>query len=176
MASRSHRKVHMARPWHAGFCAAAISAAFLATTATEAHAQEVVAQEPAQPPGLAPAQAPEASAGGMNSPGAFGVGVVLTGVGAAGLGIGGWLFSKGSGACDSISRESIPSDAEIDACTSGVTNQVAGVLSMVAGGAFALAGIPLIITGAIPADSEEQPAPRIGLYVAPTSARLEVEF
>lgn len=168
MASRSHRKVHMGR-----FLSAAVAGVVLLVGTRQAQAQEAT---PAQPAPTTEGLIDQDSGGGMNSPGAFGVGIVLTSAGAVGLGVGGWLFSKGAGACDSITGESIPSDAEIDACTSGVTNQVAGVLTMVAGGAFALAGIPLIITGAIPAEREDQPAPRIAVNVGPTNATLAIEF
>lgn len=176
MASGSHRKAHMVR-------STAVATALLVSclAAFDAQAQEanpMPTQAPAPLPQVEQGDvaSPSTSGGGMNSPGAFGVGIVLTSAGAVGLGVGGWLFSKGSGACDSITGESIPSDAEVDACRSGVTNQVAGVLSMVAGGAFALAGIPLIISGAIPADSDAEPAPRIAVRVAPTSASLEISF
>lgn len=113
--------------------------------------------------------------GGMESPGLFGAGVFFTSAGIAGLATGGYFFSKGSGACDDISRSSIPSEDQVLGCRDGVIQQVGGVVGMVTGGAFVLAGLPMMIVGGTSADDE--PAPRrVTVSVGPTSGQLSISF
>lgn len=120
------------------------------------------------------AQDASTSSGGMQSPFAFALGLVLTGAGGAGLAVGGHLYSLGTDACDAIPRDRVPTDQQIDDCMASANNQVAGIVSMVTGGAFVLGGIPLVIAGAIPED--EAPKPSVVLDLQPTGARLTVEF
>src|SRR5690348_16694443 len=72
---------------------------------------------------------------GMQSPAAFGIGIFLSGVGAAGVATGGWLFASAGDPCGEIDRDSVPSDREISACQTGVNQKVGGVIAMVTGGA-----------------------------------------
>lgn len=109
----------------------------------------------------------------MQSPGLFGVGLVFTGIGVAGLGVGGYFFSQGSGACDGLSLDSLPSASAVDTCRTGITQQVGGVLGMVTGGVFVIAGIPMIAVGATP---DDPPAPRIGFAIQPTGATFDMTF
>ena len=118
----------------------------------------------------------------MQSPAAFGTGIVLSSVGAAGLATGAYLFSGGHAACDALSPSAIASDAEVGACTSAVIRQVGGVVALVSGGAFFIAGIPAIAVGAssagpsVRAKDEPDDAPRAAVLVAPTHIDLVVRF
>jgi hypothetical protein len=112
--------------------------------------------------------------GGMQSPAAFGIGLFLSGVGAAGLATGGYLFASAGDPCGEISRERVPTSGEIADCQTGVNKKVGGVIAMVTGGAFFLGGIPLIAVGATPED--EQPKTRATLDIGPTSGRFRLEF
>lgn len=112
--------------------------------------------------------------GGMRSPFAFGLGLFLAGVGGAGLGVGAHFYMDGKEPCDALPREGFPSMQQIDDCISGANRQVAGVVSMVAGGAFVLAGIPLIIVGAVPAGDSDRP--RLVVQAEPGGGRLRVDF
>jgi len=118
---------------------------------------------------------------GMRSPAALGLGIALSSVGSAGLALGGYLFSSGSGSCDGISRSQIPTEAQIDGCRSGVNQQVGGVVSMVSGGAFLLAGIPLMIVGGTSSSDDSSAAkandvPSVIFNVQPTGGQLTVSF
>ena len=119
------------------------------------------------------ARAEEAGAG-MQSPAAFGVGLVLSSIGVAGVSAGGYLFASGSGACDGISRDRLPSDAEIAGCTAGVNQQLGGIVALVSGGGFFLGGIPVMAVGATPADDVAPVA--VSLDVAPSGASLTFSF
>ncbi len=123
---------------------------------------------------LAPVPAHADEGGGMQSPAAFGIGIFLSGVGAAGLATGGYLFASSGEGCSNISRDRVPSENEIAGCQSDVNQQVGGVIGLVAGGAFLLGGIPLIVVGATPED--ERPAPKVSLDLGPTSGALRVTF
>ncbi|MBK6518112.1 MAG: hypothetical protein IPM79_30520 [Polyangiaceae bacterium] len=120
------------------------------------------------------AQDSAASSGGMQSPFAFALGLILTGAGGAGLAVGGHLYSQGTDACDAIPRDRMPSEQQIDDCRSSANGQVAGIVSMVTGGAFVLGGIPLVIAGAIP--ESEAPNSSVVLNVEPTGAQLTITF
>lgn len=122
-------------------------------------------------PGTAHAE----ESGGMESPGLFALGFIFSGIGATGLGVGGYFFNEGSGACDGISRSSVPSTAQVEQCRTGVIQQVGGGVGMATGGIFLLAGIPLMIVGALPED-DAPPAPRYGFRVEPTGAQFEMTF
>ncbi|NUO50096.1 MAG: hypothetical protein HOV80_14670 [Polyangiaceae bacterium] len=113
---------------------------------------------------------------GMQSPAAFGIGIFLSGVGAAGVATGGWLFASAGDPCGEIDRDSVPSDREISACQTGVNQKVGGVIAMVTGGAFLLGGIPLIAVGATPEDEKSSNTARVRLELAPTSGSLRVDF
>lgn len=130
-------------------------------------APEAFAQEP-----IGPLSPPEPSAG-MSSPGAFGFGIVLSLFGAGGLGAGGYFFNAGSGACDGIDGTTVPSQTQIDACTTGTIEQVGGVVGLVAGGAFAIAGVSLVIAGAIPGDPVRS---RVSFDVGPDRADVRISF
>ncbi len=116
----------------------------------------------------------EEEGGGMQSPGLFGVGLLFSGIGVAGLGVGGYFFGQGSGACDGLSTSSLPTASAVETCRAGVIQQVGGVLGMVGGGIFVIAGVPMIAVGATPED--DPPAPRIGLSIQPTGATFQMEF
>lgn len=109
---------------------------------------------------------------GMRSPFALGMGIFLSGAGTAGLAVGGYFFNAGSGSCDGISRDALPSESQVDACVGGVNSQAAGIIGLVTGGAFLAAGIPLIIAGALPEDE----APHVSLSVGPMNGSLRVSF
>jgi len=139
--------------------------AAVATTAFSA--SEACAQE-----AIGPLSPPEPSAG-MSSPGAFGFGIVLSLFGAGGLGAGGYFFNAGGGACDGIDGSSVPTQSQIDACTTGTIEQVGGVVGLVAGGAFSIAGISLVIAGAIPGDPVRS---RLSFDVGPDRAGVRISF
>lgn len=113
---------------------------------------------------------------GMQSPAAFGIGLVFSGIGAAGIATGGWLFASAGDPCGEIDRDSVPSDQAIGACQTGVNQKVGGVIAMVTGGAFLLGGIPLIAVGATPEDEKGAKTARVRLELAPTSGSLHVDF
>ncbi len=138
-----------------------------AVAATAFSASEASAQA------IGPLSPPEPSAG-MSSPGAFGFGIVLSLFGVGGLGAGGYFFHAGGGACDGIDGSSVPSQAQIDACTTGTIEQVGGVVGLVAGGAFSIAGISLVIAGAIPGDPPTRP--RMSFDVGPDRAGVRISF
>ncbi len=131
-----------------------------------------VAASVALPVREAQAQTAPAPQRGMRSPFALGMGIFLSGAGTAGLAVGGYFFNAGSGSCEGISRDSVPSESQVDACVGGVNSQAAGIIGLVTGGAFLAAGIPLIIAGALPEDE----APRVSLKVGPTNGSLVVSF
>src|SRR5688572_3941243 len=81
----------------------------------------------------------------LNGPVALLLGLRVTSAGSAGLAAGGHLFSTGMEACAALPRDVVPTEAQIDDCVGGANRKVAGVVSMIAGGAFVLAGIPLVI-------------------------------
>ena len=112
--------------------------------------------------------------GGMQSPAAFGIGLFLSGLGAAGLATGGYFFASSGEGCANLDRDRVPTEGEIAGCRSDVNQRVGGVIGLVAGGAFLLGGVPLIVVGATPED--ERPSPRVTFDVGPTSGRLRVEF
>ena len=150
------------------------AACVVAFSATRAHADDLDVSAP-----LASA-APTGA--GMQSPAAFGVGVFLSSVGAAGIATGAYLFSGGHAACDALDSSSIPSDAQVDACTGQVIRQVGGVVGLVTGGAFFIAGIPVMAVGASSARPNDQArdepnvAPRAALLVSPTHVDFVVTF
>lgn len=108
----------------------------------------------------------------MNSPGLFGAGLFMSGAGAVGLGVGGYFFSNGSGACDGVSTASLPSSAQIDTCRSGIIEQVGGTVGMVAGGAFLLVGVPMMIVGGTSNDD----VPQVSVTLGPSRASLSLSF
>ncbi len=110
----------------------------------------------------------------MESPGLFALGFIFTSIGGAGLGVGGYFFNEGSGACDGISRDSLPTTAQVDACRTGVIQQVGGGVGLATGGIFVLAGLPLLIVGAQPED--DHPAPQYGFRAQPNGASFEMTF
>ena len=107
----------------------------------------------------------------MQSPGLFGVGLLFSGIGVAGLGVGGYFFGQGSGACDGLSASSLPTASAVETCRTGVIQQVGGVLGMVGGGIFVIAGVPMIPVGATPDGGP--PPPRIGGSTQPTGAAFQ---
>lgn len=127
---------------------------------------------------LAPRVSAASTSSGMQSPAVFGTGLFLSSVGVAGLATGAYFFSGGLGACDSIDRSRMPSDAQIDACTSAVTKQVGGIIGLASGGAFFIAGIPAIAVGASSASANDETpdAPRAAVLVAPLHVELVVSF
>ncbi len=110
--------------------------------------------------------------GGMQSPAAFAAGVFLSSAGTAGLIAGAYLFTSVDDACAGLDRGSIPSQSQVDACRGEVNSQIGGVVSMVTGGAFLLAGIPVLALGASPSDD----APTATVALGPTRATLVVSF
>jgi hypothetical protein len=110
----------------------------------------------------------------MRSPAVFGVGLSLTGLGIGGVIAGGALLSSGMDACDGISRDEVPKRSQIDACQSGVNEQLGGVVGLVTGGAFLLGGLPLIFVGA--SSTEVEPQPVVDVSVGPLSGSLRVRF
>jgi hypothetical protein len=133
-------------------------------------------------PVAAPAP-PVVESGGPTSPGLIVTGVFMMLVGSGGLIAGGYLFGGGTDNCDALlsaaetasptaDTSSIPDDTTIAACQAEVTRKVAGTVSMISGGAFFLAGLPLLIVGATPEDAPTQVSFKIG----PTSGGLEVRF
>lgn len=118
------------------------------------------------------------SSGGMQSPAAFGIGLVLSGIGAAGIATGGYLFASAGDPCGDIPRDEVPTDREIGACQTGMNQKVGGVIGMVTGGAFLLGGIPLIAVGATPEDEKpsKRARARLRLDLAPTSGSLRLDF
>ena len=110
----------------------------------------------------------------MRSPATFALGIVFTAFGAVGLGVGYHFFNQGSGTCDGISTTAIPTPAQLETCQTGVIQQAGGVVGMVMGGAFLLAGIPMTIAGALPEDEPEKA--RYSVQVGPTGGALKVEF
>jgi hypothetical protein len=119
---------------------------------------------------------------GMQSPAAFGIGVFLSSVGAAGVATGAYLFSGGHAECDGLDASSTPSEARVDACTGQVIRQVGGVVALVTGGALFIAGIPMMAVGASSAgpgsqaQNEPELAPRAALLVSPTYVDFVVTF
>ncbi|NUP11983.1 MAG: hypothetical protein HOW73_38545 [Polyangiaceae bacterium] len=112
--------------------------------------------------------------GGMQSPFAFGLGLFLTGVGTAGLAVGGHLFTAGDDACEGLSPNAIPTLAQIDTCIEGTNQQVGGIVAMVTGGAFVIAGLPVMILGALPADRPE--SAKVIVHLQPTGGAFELKF
>jgi hypothetical protein len=130
---------------------------------------------------------PAPVSGGPQSPGLIVLGSFMSLAGAGGLIAGGYLFGQDTAACDALlaaaeaasaadsaadSASSIPSDADIAACQGEVNQKVGGTIAMISGGAFLLAGLPLLIVGATP----EDPSPAVSFTVTTTSAALEVKF
>lgn len=116
-------------------------------------------------------------AGGMRSPAMFGTGIVMGSAGTAGLIAGAYLFTEGAGACDGVSRDSLPTDAQVDGCMAGVGQQIGGVVALITGGALFLGGIPVLAVGASPRDGESSStAARAVLKVTPGGAALTVAF
>ena len=68
------------------------------------------------------ALAEETDTGGMRSPAMFATGVVMGSAG-SGLIAGAYLFTEGAGSCDGVSRDSVPSDAQVDGCMAGIGQQ-----------------------------------------------------
>ncbi|MBL8739601.1 MAG: hypothetical protein JNK04_00860 [Myxococcales bacterium] len=118
---------------------------------------------------------PESGEGGMRSPAMFATGVVMGTAGGAGLIAGAYLFTQGSGSCDGVSRDSMPTDAQVDNCMTGVGQQIGGVVALITGGALFLGGIPVLAVGASPRDGAETPASAL-VRVAPGGASLTVSF
>jgi hypothetical protein len=112
--------------------------------------------------------------GGMQSPAMFGTGIVMGSAGAAGLITGAYLFTEGAGSCDGVSRDSLPSDAQVDGCMAGIGQQIGGVVALITGGALFLGGIPVLAVGASPRDDGTRPAAMV--RVAPGGASLTVSF
>lgn len=113
--------------------------------------------------------------GGMRSPAMFGTGVVMGTAGAAGLITGAYLFTEGAGSCDGVSRDSVPTDAQVDGCMAGVGQQIGGVVSLITGGALFLGGIPVLAVGASPRDDGSTSA-SAAVKVVPGGASLTVSF
>ncbi len=118
-------------------------------------------------------EAEASTGGGMQSPAMFATGVVMGSAGAAGLVAGAYLFTQGAGSCDGVSRDSIPSDAQVDGCMSGIGQQVGGVVALITGGALFLGGIPVLAVGVSP--KSDEPATAV-VTVAPNGAALTVAF
>lgn len=138
---------------------------------------------PAAPAPVAPPPAPVVESGGPTSPGLIVAGVFMMLAGGGGLIAGGFLFGGGTDNCDALIRaaenasptadaSSLPNDNPIAACQAEVTRKVAGTVSMISGGAFLLAGLPLLIVGATPEDAPTQ----VSFKVGPTGGGLEVRF
>jgi hypothetical protein len=126
---------------------------------------------------------PIVESGGPTSPGLIVTGVFMMLVGSGGLIAGGYLFGGGTDNCDALlsaaesasptaDASSIPDDNTIAGCQAEVTRKVAGTVSMISGGAFLLAGLPLLIVGATPEDAPTQ----VSFKVGPTGGGLEVRF
>ncbi len=120
--------------------------------------------------------ADDAPSGGMHSPAAFGIGLFLSTVGAAGLATGGYFFASAGDPCSDISTARIPTPNEIDACQTSVIKKAGGVVGMVTGGAFVVAGIPLIAVGATPEDEKPSSQARLRFDVAPTGGSMRLDF
>jgi hypothetical protein len=136
-----------------------------------------------QVPPLEAAPLPAVESGGPTSPGLIVAGVFMMLAGSGGLIAGGYLFGGGTDNCDALlsaaetasptaDTSSIPDDTTIAACQAEVTRKVAGTVSMISGGAFLLAGLPLLIVGATPEDAPTQ----VSFKVGPTGGGLEVRF
>ena len=130
---------------------------------------------------------PAPISGGPQSPGLIVFGSFMSLVGVGGLAAGGYFFGQDTAACDALlaaaeaasaaetaadSAASIPSDADIAACQGEVNQKVGGTIALISGGAFLLAGLPLLIVGATPDD----PAPAVSFSVTTSSAALQVKF
>jgi hypothetical protein len=135
------------------------------------------------PAPVAPPPAPVVESAGPTSPGLIVTGVFMMLAGGGGLIAGGYLFGGGTDNCDALLRaaetasptadaSSLPDDNTIAACQAEVTRKVAGTVSMISGGAFLLAGLPLLIVGATPEDAPTQ----VSFKVGPTGGGLEVRF
>lgn len=121
------------------------------------------------------ALAEETETGGMRSPAMFATGVVMGSAGSAGLIAGAYLFIEGAGSCDGVSRDSVPSDAQVDGCMAGVGQQIGGVVALITGGALFLGGIPVLAVGASPRDDGPKAASAL-VKLAPGGASLTVSF
>lgn len=131
------------------------------------------------------AEVAEPSGGGPRSPALLVTGLIMTSGGIGGLIAGGVLISGSDGACANLQEMAaaasnpksdaasadLPTDGEISACQAEVNRTVAGGIAIVTGGAFVLAGLPLLIVGATPSDDVE-----VSLQVRPTGATFTLEF
>jgi len=119
----------------------------------------------------------------VNSAGLIIAGGALTVVGA--LGIAGGVALFGHEASRTAAGTSLDcrvgtsgigcDDASVD--TSGAEEalfKIAGVTTLLLGGAAAITGVTLVVVGAVPTDDE--PAPRAALHVAPARVTFDVTF
>lgn len=132
----------------------------------------------------APQTAPvevDTSSGGPKSPALIVAGLFMSAGGIGGLIAGGALLGGESGACSSLESAAaaasagtptaIPTDDDISACQAEVNRTVAGGIALVTGGAFVLAGLPLVIVGALPEEDVQ-----VSFEVQPTGGSLRIAF
>ncbi len=127
----------------------------------------------------------ESSGGGPRSPALIVTGLFMSAGGIGGLIAGGVLIGGSDGACSNLqdmasaasnpksdaAAAELPTDSEISACQAEVNRTVAGGIAIATGGAFVLAGLPLLIVGAMPSDDVE-----VSFQVKPTGASFTLEF
>ena len=125
------------------------------------------------------------SGGGPQSPALIVTGVFMSASGIGGLIAGGVLISGSDGACSDLQALAEaasnpnsdtadllpPTEGEISACQAEVNRTVAGGIALVTGGAFVLAGLPLLIVGATPSDDVA-----VSFEVKPMGATFSLEF
>ncbi len=123
---------------------------------------------------------------GPRSPGLIVLGASMTTVGIVGLAVGGYFIGQPTPACDfllegfTLAQEDPiaaaakyeVSDLAYDDCEAELIEKGAGALSMATGAAFVLAGVPVLLVGAIPTERTI----RLGLKVYPAGAGLQGSF
>lgn len=132
-------------------------------------------------PQAAPSVEVDTSSGGPKSPALIVAGLFMSAGGIGGLIAGGALLGGESGACSSLESAAaaasagtptaIPTDDDISACQAEVNRTVAGGIALVTGGAFVLAGLPLVIVGAVPEEDVQ-----VSFEVQPTGGSLRIAF
>jgi hypothetical protein len=123
---------------------------------------------------------------GPRSTGLIVLGASMTTVGIVGLAVGGYFIGQDTPACDflldgfTLAQEDPiaaaakyeVSDLAYDDCEAELIEKGAGALSMATGAAFVLAGVPVLLVGAIPTERTI----KLGLKVYPAGAGLHGTF